>query len=308
MHLVIILFALFASIFTLSKGTLNYAEPFFLIGSRMAFAGVLLIGYQYLFNRDNFKFVPNAGRPLIVFALCASYLTNTAEIWGIQHLTSNKACLLYSLTPFMAALLGFFVLKETLNMKKWMGMMLGFLGLFPMFFAQSAEEILSGKFGVFSFGELAIVFAVLVSVYGWILLKQLIQTYQLSPVMANGFGMLIGGLLSLGHSYLSGEHWSPIPVVAFGPFLRNTLLMCLISNLICYNLYGYLLKRFTATFMAFAGLVTPLFAALLGWFFLGETITWHYLASMVMFSVGLSIFYAEEIKKPNAFQLKAQEG
>ena len=43
MFFVILLFAMFASLFTLQKETLEYCEPFFLIGSRMLFAGIILL-------------------------------------------------------------------------------------------------------------------------------------------------------------------------------------------------------------------------------------------------------------------------
>jgi drug/metabolite transporter (DMT)-like permease len=115
--------------------------------------------------------------------------------------------------------------------------------------------------------------------------------------------MTIGGVLALAHSYFSGESWQPIPVTQIKPFLINSLAMCLISNIICYNLYGFLLKRFTATFMAFAGLVSPLFASLYGYAFLHEQITWHFFASIVLFSLGLVLFYQDEIKQGQAFKV-----
>jgi drug/metabolite transporter (DMT)-like permease len=57
--------------------------------------------------------------------------------------------------------------------------------------------------------------------------------------------------------------------------------------------------------MSFAGLVTPFFASFFGWYFLGETISWHYFASIIVFSIGLTIFYLEELKRDKVF-LKAE--
>lgn len=298
---VILLFALFASLFGISKATLGYSEPFFLIGSRMLLAGVLLMGHQLIFNRKNINFKMNHLLPLFLLGLLNIYLTNVAEIWGLQHMVSAKACLIYSLSPFLAALVAYFVLRETLNSKKWLGLIIGFFGLIPIFMTQSQSEKMVGGIGSISLAEIALLVAVFCSVYGWTLLKKIINDYKYSPLMANGISMALGGFLALCHSYFAGEAWNPIPVTNFKPFLFNTLIMCLISNIICYNLYGFLLKRYSATFMSFAGLVTPFFASFFGWLFLNETITWHYFAAIALFSIGLTIFYQEELKRDKLF-------
>jgi drug/metabolite transporter (DMT)-like permease len=189
------------------------------------------------------------------------------------------------------------MLKEKLSGKKWLGLCIGFIGLTPILFTHSSSVELAKDIFFFSFAELALIIAVFSSVYGWILLKKIINEYRFSPIMANGVSRLVGGILALLHSYMSGENWTPLPIIGgkYGAFLECALWMTLISNVVCYNLYGYLLKRFSATFMALAGLVTPLFASLFGWYFLNEMITWHFFASMVLFSVGLAIFYQEEL-------------
>jgi drug/metabolite transporter (DMT)-like permease len=43
MWLVFLLYALFASVFTVAKWALEYADPFFVVGSRMAIAGVIML-------------------------------------------------------------------------------------------------------------------------------------------------------------------------------------------------------------------------------------------------------------------------
>ena len=130
MHWVLVLFALFASLFTLSKTALDYSEPFFLIGSRMTFAGILLLSHQFIFNRKNFAIKVNHLLPLFLLGLVSIYITNIAEIWGLQFMSSSKACLIYSLSPFVAALFAYIILNERLSTKKWMGLVIGFIGIF----------------------------------------------------------------------------------------------------------------------------------------------------------------------------------
>lgn len=304
MHLVILLYLLFASLFTLQKTTLNYCEPFFLVGSRMLLAGLILMAYILIKHKPAaFKFKVEHLKGIFLLALSNIYLTNIFEIWAINNMVSSKACLIYSLSPFVAALVAFVVLKETMSHKKLIGMAVGFLGLLPIVFMQTQQELAAGKFLLFSLAELSLVGAVFASVYGWIMLKKVMQDYEYSPLVANGFSMALGGVLALSHSYLVGEQWTPIPVNSLQPFIINTLIMCLISNIICYNLYGHLLKRFSATFMSFAGLVTPMFASMFGFLFLQEVVTWHFYVSIILFSLGLFIFYREEISQKSMFRV-----
>lgn len=297
MYLVIILFALFASLFTLQKGALNFSEPFFLVGFRMSLAGILLLAYAK-FTHKSKKFKLAHLKTLILLSLFQIYLANICEIWSLKYMASSKACLFFSLSPFLSALIAFVALKEKISYKKWLGMIIGFIGLIPILFNQTQQEFFSGNIFMFSYAELALLIAIASSVYGWIALKKIIQDLDYSPIFANGISMFIGGILALLHSFLIGENWTPFPIKINSTiqFLSLSILMCIISNIICYNLYGILLKRFTATFMSFAGLITPLFASLFGFIFLQESISWHYFASMGFFIVGLTIFHQEEIK------------
>jgi drug/metabolite transporter (DMT)-like permease len=185
---------------------------------------------------------------------------------------------------------------EKLSIVKWLSLCIGFLGFIPLLAQQSTGDDFAGAFLFFSWAELAVMLGALSSVYGWILLKQLVHEKGYPPTMANGIGMLLGGIMSLGHS-LAVENWTPTPVSETIPFLECTMFLILVSNLICYNLYGYLLKHYSATFMSLAGFTTPFFTALFGWIFLNETVTWPFYVSGVIVFFGLILFYQEELKQ-----------
>lgn len=294
MFLVILVYALFASVFTTAKTGLLYASPFFLVGSRMAAAGALLLAYQYLFHRSAFRFAWKDLKIILLMAVFTIYLTNVFEFWGLKYLTSFKTCLIYSLSPFLSALVSYFSLGEKLSGKKWLGLLVGFAGVIPIFLSQTDIEEQAGSFLIFSWAELAVVAAATCSVYGWILLKKTVGERGYSPIMANGMSMLIGGGMALFHSALV-ESWNPVPVTDFSGFLLCAAILIVVSNFICYNLYGYLLKRYSATFMSFAGLTTPLFTALFGWVFLGESVSLSFYLSFAILFTGLLLFYQEEL-------------
>lgn len=296
--IVIFMYAIWSSIFSLGKMTLQYCPPLFLTGARMAIAGVLLLAFLAIFKRSSFKMNRIQILSITLLAFFSIYLTNALEFWGLQYLTAAKTCFIYSLSPFFAALFSYLHFNEKMNGRKWIGLGIGFIGFIPVLLTQTGSEDLLNAFSFFSWPTLAIMGAALCSVYGWVVLRLVVKDHSISPLMANGASMLFGGLLAFGHSFLV-ESWNPLPVLAenFTPFLKGTLLMTLISNILCYNLYGMLLKRFTATFLSFMGLLSPIFASLNGLIFLGEPISWTIILSTGIVSLGLWIVYRAELKQ-----------
>lgn len=297
MILVLLLYTLFASIFTASKEALIHAKPLFLVGTRMMFAGAIMLIIQYVRKPETLRMGKPAWSKLLKLAFFNIYLTNVCEFWGLQYLTAFKTCFIYSLSPFVSALLSYLVFSEVLNKKKWLGLAIGFAGFIPILAVQTIQEESAGQLWIFSWAELAVIVAVFSSVYGWIILKQLVSTEKCSTLVANGFSMLIGGTVALCHSFAQ-ETWDPIPITNFMPFFECTLFLIIISNGIGYNLYGHLLKRFSPTFMSFAGFaITPLVTALFGWIFHSEIATMSFYLSLGIVFVGLLIFYQEELKE-----------
>jgi len=296
--IVIVMYAVWSSVFSLGKMTLQYCPPVFLTGARMLLAGVLLLAFLAIFKRASFKLNKIQILSLSLLAFFSIYLTNVLEFWGLQYLTAAKTCFIYSLSPFFAALFSYLHFNEKMNGRKWIGLGIGFLGFIPVLLTQTGSEDLLNAFSFFSWPTLAIMGAALCSVYGWVVLRLVVKDQAISPLMANGMSMFFGGLLAFGHSFLV-EDWNPIPVLPenFSPFLQGTLLMMLVSNILCYNLYGMLLKRFTATFLSFMGLLSPIFASLNGLVFLGEPISWTIILSTGIVSTGLWIVYRAELKQ-----------
>ncbi|MBS0621050.1 MAG: DMT family transporter [Verrucomicrobia bacterium] len=296
--LVVAMYALWSSMFSLGKLALQYSPPLFLTGARMAIAGALLLAFLALFKRSSFKLTRPQLLSIGLLAFFSIYLTNALEFWGLQYLTAAKTCFIYSLSPFFAALFSYLHFGERMNGRKWIGFVIGFIGFIPALLSQSGSEELLNAFSFFSWPTLAVMGAALCSVYGWVLLRLVVKDQALSPLMANGASMLLGGLLAFGHSFLV-ESWNPLPVAFehISPFLQGTLLMTLISNIICFNLYGMLLKRFTATFLSFMGLLSPIFASLNGLFFLNEPLSWPILLSTGIVSLGLWVVYRAELKQ-----------
>ncbi len=311
--LVLLLYILIAATFTFSKAVLLYAKPIFFIAIRMVFAGVILLLYSYFFSHKQ-PFLKKKDRGLFIqIILFHIYFAYVFEVLALVYVTSAKACLLYNLSPFITALFSYFLFKERLTRIQWLGLTIGFAGFLPILMVQEPLEALANHF--ISLPELLLIFSTIVTSYGWIIMKKLTNTRGYSPVFVNGVGMLGGGLLALITSLL----WEKTPkiygagaesigylnkilpiaisseIAGYIMFGWYTLLLIIIGNVISYNLYGHLLAHYSATFLSFAGFITPLFAALFGWFFLNEQVSWYFFVTIIIVFFGLYLFYKEEL-------------
>ena len=291
-----LLYALWSSTFPLGKMLLSYGPPVFLTGGRMVIGGIILLGFLAFKKRSEFKLNIRQFASLLLLGVFSIYLSNICEFWGLKHLSAAKTCFIYSLSPFFAALFSYIHFGEKMTKRKWLGFSIGFLGFIPVLVTQKGSEELFSITSWLSLPELAVMGAALFSVYGWVILRLSVKDQMVSPTMANGTSMLFGGILALINSFFI-DTWAPLPVapIDYSACLKTILLMTFVSNIVCYNIYGHLLKRFTTTFLSFVGLLSPIFASLTSWVLLGEKPSPVIFASTAIVLSGLWIVYKEEI-------------
>lgn len=294
MFLVLLVNALFSLVFPLGKEALQYCPPFFLVGLRCVIAGLIICIYSYIrqgtwgsISRRNAKYI-------LLLAFFNIYLTNSFEFWGLQYMSSAKTSFIYNLGPFFAAFFSYLYFKERMNSRKWIGLIIGFLGFIPIIYEESRGEGLLNHLFFISSAELALLVAVIASMYGWVIMKDFITKNKEDINMLNGISMIGGGLFSFINS-LFVETWDPTPVIQWWPFLGWLSLIIIVSHFCSYPLYTYLLRHHSATFMAFTSIVSPIFAAMFDYLFFGLTVTWIFCLANVVVASGLYIFYKEEI-------------
>jgi drug/metabolite transporter (DMT)-like permease len=291
--LVITLFATWSLSFPLGKMLVSHASPMLVTGLRMGFAGLCLLMYLYFKKGLPKGLGKKEWVSLILLGLVSIFFTNVLEFYSLQKLSSSKVCFLYSLSPFLTALFSYLHFKEKMTRKKWLGMGVAFASIMIGFL----DSLSLNKLHIsFSLADFAMLLAVIFSVYGWILLRILVKN-SISHVFANGISMLIGGSIALFVSGVSEPSLISTLKNLHPAFYLTIILITIISNFICYNLYGHLLKRFTATFMSFFGLLSPLFATIHGFFILNETPNLPILLSTPCILLGLFIFYQEELRQ-----------
>lgn len=292
MFLVVLMYSILALTFVFAKKTLAYSHPFFLIGFRMILAGTILLAYQRFFSKSNFSINKSDYWLFFKVALFHIYFSFIFEFWSMQYLSALKITIIYSATPFIAAILSYALLKERLSWQKILGIIIGLGGLAPILALQAGGNGVFREIAYISLPECVLFLAVISGAYAWFLVKQLMDKgYGLG--MINGVAMLIGGVLSFFTCGIFEGFTNPVS--NWPMFLVWLSLLILAANIIVYNFYGWLLRSYSITFITFAGFLSPTFGTVYEWIFFGGQITWHHFASLALVALGLYIFYRQEL-------------
>ena len=286
-HIFLLRFIL-ASTYTMGKASFTIVKPLFFIGTRMSLAGLMLLGWCWFKQTSCFIQKKDVGR-FVQLTLYQIYLPFGIDFYAAQYVPSNRWALIHAAYPFVTALFSWLILKEALNVRKWMALGIGIIGLATIFMVNESSGFASTTYTLLP--ELALALSMIIYAYSWIMVKELACRY--SPILINGIIMTTGGLLSLATSVI-GESWHVSPVYALRPYFI-LLFLSILATITTFPVYAHLLKRYSATFLAFSSFLEPIFVAIFGWFMFAEVISWHFLNALCLLSLGLYIFYKEEI-------------
>lgn len=286
---VLALYGILASTFTFGKILLTYLSPIFLIGLRMTIAGSLILLINGFLGRNN-RIKKSDILFFLVISLVHIFIPYTSEFMGLQTMSPACAALMFNLTPFFTAFFSYLIFKEYMTLKKWIGFAIGLLGVA---YTIPKESIFC--YECLNFGYFFMIVSVISSSLGWTLVRKLLQKGY-SSLQINGIAMFIGGLeaLSLAHFFEVQSNSAWYTNLSFWTLLFTIII---ISNFLFYNLYGLLLKKYSATLLSFVGFLTPLFTALYDFIFLEISISLEFYIATIIVACGIYIFYQEELRQ-----------
>lgn len=291
MILIVIMYAFLAGTFSLGKLILTYSQPIFVVGMRMSIAGALLLLYHFVVNRTKLRIKKEHIIPFAQATIFTIYIPYLLRYWSLLYVSSSKACLLYNFGPFLSYFFAYLVCKEKITLKKTAGLCIGFIGLLPLIIKSSFHSPINHA--LYILPEVALLIAVSSMSYGWLIIHRLINKEQYEPSMTNGIIMFVGGVFALITSYILEDHTRYITDLV--PFVTILAIIIVVSNLICHNLYGALLKKYSPTMLSFTSFLSPLFASFYGWLFMNEIIPMHFYVCALIIFMGLALFHYDEL-------------
>ena len=255
------------------KINLTSFPPFYSAGLRFLLAGLVLLAVMKV-KGITFPTDKKSTYPSIVFGVLNG-VSYGFVYWGEQFIPSSLTAVLMASLPFFSIILAYFIIGETITVRKTMGSILGFVGVLLLFY-----EGLNGAGGSKLAGQLAIVAAAAINALAGVHVK---KHSTINPLIAVTIQMFFASfvllLVAVPAEYGRGISFSLSGITAF-------LYLSLVGSALAFYLYNLLLTRMEVSKLGYIALVTPAVATLLGAIWLGEVIQWQVAVGMLLILIG----------------------
>lgn len=267
----------FAAIYLLWGGTflavrvaVLEAPPLFTAAFRFCIAGALLLGFMRA--RGARGPTLREWRNLALIGLLMFALPYGALFWGEQYVSSGMAAVIEASLPITMITLEVLVFRtQSLQWRLAGGVVLGFAGVLLLLIHNDDQRLSAVPCIVILVGGVAWSLGTILS--GRLALAS-------SKPLNAGAEMMLGGLMLLGCSFVTGElHAAPVINARWALAL---LYLILFGSITAYTAYVWLLSRFSPTRVASHAYVNPVVAVTLGYFVAGESVTTRSLLACLM--------------------------
>jgi drug/metabolite transporter (DMT)-like permease len=239
---------------------LESIPPFFAAGVRFVIAAVLLFliirlrGVALPFDRNAWRVYLALGIPGYAIPFALVY-------WGQQYIPSALSSILFAAFPFWVAMFSHVLLTDAkLDFYKIGGIVVGFAGLLVIF---ARDVHWSGIEGLW--GMCAVLLSTALGGFSLVVVKK--YGMSISPFSLNFVAMGMTAILLLGLSVMVEKG---ADVVWNTPAIASVLYLAVISSVLTFVVYFWLLKKVEAVYLSLTTFVSPIIAILLGATFMGE--------------------------------------
>lgn len=293
MFLIFILYLGYALSFIIGSISIKYVDPIALVSLRMVLSGLIMSAYAYI---KKYKF-PDL-KSIIILSLVHIALPFSLEFEAYKYTTACSVAFIFNLTPFITGFVEQIFYKKFFTLKQWAALVGAFLATtiatldakcinFKDLFNIDSFHVSNTVPTVSFLGDLMIFGAVTLFAIGWVYIKSL-EEKKYSIVSINGTSMLLGGLATSLFSVLRTPGALIGSINPTGIFFAALLIF--IGNIVSWNLYGYLLKKYSATFLALAGSITPIIITIIEWIIYNKVPSITLVLSTILIMISIKFF------------------
>lgn len=260
------------------KGVLPHTSPFFLAGTRMVPAGLVVLLVAWGLGRSQ-KITWQGWLWIALFALVDGALFQGFLAAGLERTGAGLGSVMIDSQPLAVAIMARLLFKEFVGVLGWIGLVWGILGISLL--GLPDEWILSLLHGdtqwllqgnplgvLLQGGECLMLLAALSMAVGTILINYVSR--HADPVVATGWHMVLGGLPLYALSGLwETQQWQQLGLFDWAAVGYSTLM----GSALAYGVFFFLAAQGNLTSLSALTFLTPVFALLFGNLLLDESLT-----------------------------------
>jgi drug/metabolite transporter (DMT)-like permease len=260
---IVVLMVVWGSTFVVTKAAAKDISPLMLAALRFLIAAVVLM--PLALARGNWKAMP---KPMPWIALLGMAFTGIAVFaiafnFALVYASATQGALIYALLPAAVALAAVMFLKETLERRRILGIVLSIVGV--------AIVVLAGEVDRNSprpvLGALWMIGAVVAWAAYTVFAKRLADSDQVITIaLVSLFGMLM--IAPFAAMELATTPWRAPSLQAWG----GVLFMGILASALAYIVYGWALRELEASLVGALINLDPIVGVITAVLFLGETL------------------------------------
>jgi len=276
------------------KVTLNYIPPFSFLTIRFLVASFIL----YFLVDWKKGYLKHLGKKGLLYALLLGVLGSSVNLgllfWGINFTTSIEATIIYSMAPILIILGGVVFLKEEIQTRELLGILIALFGfgliiIKPLLF-ESSKVIINFEGNIL----------VLLSTVAWVayaLLSKNIFNHdktgtKYSPVFITFITFFAGAVSMLPF----GIYEILTTPIFWAKATPGILYMAVAGTVIAYTLYEFGVKKIEVSETAIFQYLQPLFTIPIAMMFIGEDFSFIYLVGGILVAAGVFLSEHHPVK------------
>lgn len=254
--LVVITTGLMGSSFAIGKIGLNYISPLLLVGLRFTIAGLFMGVIVLLLKRPHPK-TAKKWLQIIVIGIFQTTGVMGAIFLSLRTITAGESSILTFTNPLLVIIFSTLFLRTKYRIFQWLGVIVGFLGVFITLGASLDVHQIGTFLGLFSAVSWATA-TLLLKKWGSAIDTWVLTAYQ----------MLFGGILLLLSSFVFEQVKISLTTVS----IFIVLWLAFMASIVQFAIWFFLLQKEDSGKVSSFLFLAPFFGVIFGWLLLDETL------------------------------------
>lgn len=199
--------------------------------------------------------------------------------WGEQYISSGLTAILYSTMPINVAIMARFVLRDPLTPRKLAGIFFGFAGVWIIY----SDSVSLGQPGAM-WGVAACLASALCASVAVVVTKKYAGPYNPFALLMIPFFL---GCVLVWSVAIPLERSNPVHYDAMTWF--TIVYLAVMGSVAAFAMFFWAIKRIDVTVLSYQTFIIPILAIMIGWIFLGETVTMRVGAGSGMILAGIAL-------------------